>query len=74
MSRRTFIDDLAALEMAESGIDQGDPLTPEDTVDILAAAAADGQRRCRRCGCTDARACPGGCWWVEPGLCSRCAR
>ena len=29
--------------------------------------------RCRSCGCTDARACPGGCYWVEPDLCSACA-
>lgn len=28
---------------------------------------------CRVCGCTDDMACPGGCWWVEPDLCSRCA-
>lgn len=28
---------------------------------------------CRECGCTDDVACPGGCSWVEPGLCSRCA-
>ncbi|WP_449240565.1 hypothetical protein [Desulfoscipio gibsoniae] len=28
---------------------------------------------CRVCGCTDDNACPGGCWWVEPDLCSRCA-
>ena len=27
---------------------------------------------CRRCGCVDARACPGGCYWVEPDLCSSC--
>jgi hypothetical protein len=31
------------------------------------------QRACRVCGCTDDRACPGGCWWVEPDLCSACA-
>jgi hypothetical protein len=30
-------------------------------------------RRCRDCGCTDDLACPGGCTWVEPDLCSRCA-
>lgn len=30
--------------------------------------------RCRVCGCTDERACPGGCVWAEPSLCSRCAR
>lgn len=28
---------------------------------------------CRECGCTDERACPGGCSWVEPDLCSQCA-
>jgi hypothetical protein len=27
---------------------------------------------CRACGCTNERACPGGCWWLEPDLCSRC--
>lgn len=29
---------------------------------------------CRVCGCTDDRACPGGCCWVEPDLCSACVR
>lgn len=28
--------------------------------------------QCRVCCCTDFRACPGGCWWVEPDLCSSC--
>ncbi len=28
--------------------------------------------RCRGCGCTDDRACFGGCSWVEPDLCSQC--
>lgn len=28
---------------------------------------------CRKCGCTDDRACPGGCFWVEPDLCASCA-
>jgi len=31
------------------------------------------QRVCRECGCTDDHACPGGCWWVDANLCSRCA-
>lgn len=30
-------------------------------------------RSCRFCGCTDARACPGGCSWVGERLCSACA-
>jgi single-strand DNA-binding protein len=33
----------------------------------------DGVRRCRECGCTEDNACPGGCYWVEPDLCSVCA-
>lgn len=28
--------------------------------------------RCEVCGCTDLHACPGGCSWVRPGLCSAC--
>lgn len=27
---------------------------------------------CRVCGCTNGRACPGGCSWVESTLCSAC--
>lgn len=27
---------------------------------------------CRGCGCTEDHACDGGCYWVEPNLCSRC--
>ncbi len=27
---------------------------------------------CRECGCTDHAACPGGCIWVQPDLCSTC--
>lgn len=42
----------------------------------IAALGLDGPALdgvCRECGCTDDRACPGGCWWVEPDLCSACA-
>lgn len=42
-------------------------LSMEEVLRILALF------QCRVCGCTDARACPGGCGWVEPGLCSSCA-
>lgn len=27
---------------------------------------------CIGCGCTDAKACPGGCTWAAPGWCSAC--
>lgn len=29
--------------------------------------------KCRYCGCTDENACEGGCCWVAPRVCSRCA-
>jgi hypothetical protein len=32
----------------------------------------DVERACRACGCTDNRACEGGCSWVEADLCSAC--
>ena len=30
-------------------------------------------RACRVCGCTNFRACPGGCFWVQADLCSACS-
>jgi hypothetical protein len=30
------------------------------------------QSKCRACGCDDDHACKGGCYWVEPNLCSQC--
>jgi ParB/RepB/Spo0J family partition protein len=38
-----------------------------------APAKSSGAGVCRECGCTDEAACPGGCAWVEPDLCSSCA-
>ena len=32
----------------------------------------DGNQKCRVCGCDFFHACPGGCWWIEDDLCSRC--
>jgi len=31
------------------------------------------RRTCKFCGSTEDNACPGGCSWVAPGICSRCA-
>ncbi len=30
------------------------------------------QYSCVKCGCTDARACKGGCSWAAPGFCTAC--
>ena len=46
-----------------------------DWKSCLAKAKASAKAKvatCRECGCTDAKACKGGCSWVEPDLCSRC--
>lgn len=39
---------------------------------IVARVEAEPVETCRVCGCTDERACPGGCYWAAPGLCSSC--
>jgi hypothetical protein len=33
------------------------------------------EHTCRKCGCTDSRACSGGCFWADKKktLCSNCA-
>jgi hypothetical protein len=47
-----------------------------DAADVIWAEQllAGGEPVCRVCGCTDERACDGGCIWAEADLCSRCAR
>jgi hypothetical protein len=51
----------------------GDPL---GAMRKIAVAARDMRgalpTACRKCGCTDDKACADGCSWVAPGLCSRC--
>lgn len=40
--------------------------------------AVNNEATCMTCGCTDSRACPGGCYWISvcrmsrTGLCSGC--
>jgi len=38
-----------------------------------ARIAAGFEYACVVCGCSESRACPGGCVWAAPNLCSRCA-
>jgi hypothetical protein len=38
----------------------------------FALTSTDTERRCRVCGHTETRACPGGCHWVDDDLCSAC--
>lgn len=41
--------------------------------DEIVEATSHRAGTCRVCGCTNVKACPGGCHWVEPDLCSKCA-
>jgi len=45
-------------------------------MELAAELTASGAttHRCRVCGCTEDRACEGGCSWVEIDLCSACDR
>jgi ParB family chromosome partitioning protein len=69
----------AVIAAAPGGVDTGHGIAgPFDAFDVISGNATDAELaaaagRCRGCGCTDAEACPGGCTWVEPGLCSTCA-
>jgi len=38
----------------------------------MVLGAWDQQRACRVCGCTELKACPGGCCWAAEDLCSAC--
>lgn len=40
----------------------------------LAQEPYDAQLVCLGCRCTEDNACRGGCHWVQPGICSRCAK
>lgn len=42
------------------------------TVQCELLEKVDSEPICRVCGCTHDNACRGGCYWVEPDLCSRC--
>lgn len=45
-----------------------------DVAELRAADVDAGSSQCRACGCTDHYGCTPRCWWVEPDLCSSCAR
>lgn len=64
---------LKSLEEFRASGEKGIPLSDvkqEFLIDKMISFIGDGV--CRVCGCTDGRACPGGCYWVEPDLCSAC--
>lgn len=51
---------------------RGAPARGPEQVALAEDHGASEKRTCRVCGCTDMRACPGGCSWVEVDLCSAC--
>lgn len=45
----------------------------KDLAELRAQDVANGSDQCRECGCTENFACPEGCSWAAPHLCSACA-
>lgn len=43
-----------------------------EPIDPLSIGSRPIEDTCIACGCTDHRACSGGCYWVAPGKCSGC--
>ena len=58
----------ASALLAQSGV----TFVPLPAAD--AEASLPPAHHCRACGCTETFACPRGCSWHEPDLCSECAR
>lgn len=42
-------------------------------IDVDDGPEIDEDTACRECGCSEEDACPDGCYWVEPDLCSSCS-
>lgn len=45
-----------------------------DLEDLGMPGFEDNGPHCQICGCSEFNACPGGCVWATPTLCSRCVR
>lgn len=83
----TSTGDQSAADAAPVSVDIGvSSNAPQELLDRVTAMAEDLDRlgidvtlemirTCRVCGCTDERACLGGCWWLDDqdDVCSSCA-
>lgn len=45
---------------------------PDLIASAVNAVRTDDETKCRVCGCGDSNPCEGGCYWIEPDLCSKC--
>lgn len=63
-----------ACRYADHFIHKGGPTYSPVAAPARAPNVATAGTRCRGCGCTATFACPDGCFWVEPDLCSACRR
>jgi hypothetical protein len=62
-----------AFSAEDFGFDLLIPNPDQVEADREARIAAGEEDVCRVCGCSDTKACPSGCTWIEPGLCSSCS-
>ena len=80
-----YLDEMRSTPEGQRQIDQitaritnlGWQFTPEERASLNIDIQNDlgAETKCIRCGCSDERACPGGCSWItkSPPICSRCA-
>jgi hypothetical protein len=59
-------------EMLVWGLDGKRGAAPQHEHDLVKRHKNQKITACVGCGCVDARACKGGCFWVSPGWCSAC--
>lgn len=69
---RTLVNEAPAYSAEDFGFDLLIPNPDKAEADRQARIAAGEEEVCRVCGCSDTKACPDGCMWAEPGLCSSC--
>lgn len=60
-------------DCADDYADDYDCPHPEECCIKWLNEKAEEKQSCRVCGCTWNNACPGGYYWVEADLCSKCA-
>lgn len=60
-----------ALEIADELLDKY--MNDREKLAAILAKCQNEKMKCMVCGCTYDHACPGGCAWIAPNLCSKCA-
>ena len=63
----------AALKLIQDNDHIGVDVSRQIRVVLRLAKALRVDLKCQECGCTQSKACPGGCSWVSAAHCSSCS-